>query len=78
MQPFWLFKAPPHKRARIHRGDCSHCNYGSGQKNQHKKDSGPTKWTPFDTLAAAEKAMSGLQYEDTRLCGTCLPGELSN
>ncbi len=73
MAQFWLFKAPPNKRARIHRASCSSCNNGKGQEGQLKKEGGPTSWTSFSTLAEAEKAMSDLQYTDAKRCGTCLP-----
>jgi len=69
---FWLFKAPPHKRARIHIGDCVHCNHGQGQLTQIKKPTGPTSWTEFDSLDEAIGAMKRLHYKDVRLCGTCL------
>lgn len=75
---YWLFKAPPNKRARVHKADCPNCNFGKGQKGQIKKVDGPTGWAGFATLAEAELAMSDLQYSDSGLCGTCLPVEVSN
>lgn len=78
MKQFWLFKAPPNERARVHKADCPNCNFGKGQQGQIKKAGGPTSWTGFATLAEAKLAMSDLQYSDSGLCGTCLSGQLSN
>jgi len=74
-RPFWVFEAKPMNRARIHRRDCRHCNNGTGQPNQLKKDGGrssATKWTPFDSLSAAIDWMNRQGHKDTGLCSDCL------
>jgi len=52
---FYVSHMTPHKRARIHMGDCGHCRNGQGQENQAKTGSGATGWSPpLQTVAEAE------------------------
>lgn len=74
---FWVSHMNPIKRARIHKGSCSHCNEGQGQVGQDKTDSGNTGWFgPFDTVAAAQAFMESKfpDFTDKGKCGHCKPG----
>lgn len=72
---FFVKVIPPSKRARIHSGECDHCDNGQGQKNQHK-GTGPTRWVPAHpspgvTLTEAEAIMASLNYTDVGHCYYC-------
>jgi hypothetical protein len=74
---FYVSHMTPHKRARIHKGSCVHCNNGLGQKNQAKSDSGATGWSPPQaTLAEAEAYMERAfpRFIDKGKCSHCKPG----
>jgi hypothetical protein len=74
MTSYYVFHATPMKWARVHVGDCRHCNYGKGQPTQHKTGSGATGWNgPFDTRDDAITFMKSLKLKDSKLCGTCKP-----
>lgn len=70
---------PPSGRARIHTGECDHCNDGLGQVNQDK-GGGPTYWQPghpnpgYSTVSEAEAFMASLppRYTDTGKCPYCM------
>lgn len=72
MSSFYVFYGPPRRRARVHRGDCPHCNEGHGQKGQDRKADGPTQWFgPFSTQAEALGHMKTLDAKDAQLCAVC-------
>lgn len=74
-QSFHLKVIPPIGRARIHKSNCRHCNYGKGQVNQDK-GSGPTRWEgPYNTYREAKAAMDALgkRYKDVGPCQDCKP-----
>lgn len=63
----------PIKRSKIHEGNCPHCNNGTGQKNQDKReDSINTGWSEgFDTYEEAKTAQQR-EYPDFTESGPCL------
>jgi len=70
---FWVYenwRAHGH-RATVHRGDCAHCNHGSGQHGGTRSDNG--RWLgPFTTVANVE-ASAGRTGAEVRRCRTCSP-----
>jgi cytochrome c len=55
---FYVSHMTPHRRARIHKGDCVHCRDGRGQENQARTGSGATGWSPpLETVTEAEAYM---------------------
>ena len=74
---FYVSHMTPHKRARIHKGECPDCNFGQGQPGQDKTGSGATGWNgPFESLGAAEDFMQKTfpRFTDTGKCARCKPG----
>lgn len=75
MTDFYVSWMKPVGRARIHRGDCSNCNHGDGQKGQDKPKREVTGWHGPMTFEAAERKVEELRqkgYRDTGSCGKCL------
>jgi hypothetical protein len=72
---FFVKVIPPSKRARVHRGDCTHCNNGGGQENQDKSGS-PTYWIPappnagmaLSTAVAEMEKLTGYQIGRCYYC----------
>jgi hypothetical protein len=74
---FYVSHMTPHKRSRIHKGECPDCNFGRGQPGQDKTGCGATGWDgPFESLAAAEDFMRKAfpRFTDTGKCRRCKPG----
>jgi hypothetical protein len=78
MDDLYVSWVQPIKRARIHRGNCRHCNHGAGQTAQQTTGSGNTSWLGPMGLAEAEEEIRSLRkqgYRDLAKCGLCLrPG----
>jgi hypothetical protein len=75
MTSFYVSWMKPQGRARIHKGECSNCNHGAGQKGQSKPKQEVTGWHGPMTFEAAEQKLAELRrqgYGDTDKCGTCL------
>ncbi len=73
MMNYYVFVSPPNKWATVHKGDCSHCNEGAGQKKLNKSPL-TTEWlgpyvTREEALLRAEK--TGMKMVTT--CGHCRP-----
>lgn len=70
---YWVYenwRAHGH-RSTVHRGECGHCNEGTGQSGGTRPDNG--RWlgpfgSPSDAVTAA-RATGGAD----RLCGSCKP-----
>lgn len=74
---YYVSHMTPHKRARVHKGECPDCNHGTGQPGQDKTGSAATGWDgPFPTVAAAKQFMATAfpRFTNTGLCGRCKPG----
>lgn len=71
---YWAYenwRANGHQ-ARIHRGDCGHCNEVSGQKGGTRSDNG--RWIgPFSTAEEAEAAALQAGVTAPRRCNSCAP-----
>jgi hypothetical protein len=67
--PYWVYRNWIHHRARLHRAECGYCRFGAGAQGSTGNLTG--EWKPFATLSDAEGFLSGLGYEDSRLCGVC-------
>lgn len=68
---FYVYEDVLQRRARIHRGECGHCNEGRG-----KTGLGPVSQTgiwhgPFALSKAAEEAAGALGHADVRACRAC-------
>jgi hypothetical protein len=71
---YYVFQAKPMGWARVHFGDCRHCNYGKGQPGQHKTGSGATGWFgPFSSRDEAMAHMKKLKAKNAKPCGHCNP-----
>jgi hypothetical protein len=74
MDKFYVFRAPPPRRARLHLGSCLYCRNGKGVKDQDKGRASFTSWEgPFATLTEAEARMATYNFDDVGRCGYCLP-----
>jgi hypothetical protein len=72
MSNFWVYENWTHKRARVHRGDCSYCNDGHGTQPSDSGRNG--KWHgPFSDRASAFATAERLKEADTKACYTCGP-----
>ena len=60
------------KKAKIHRADCSHCNYGNGQ-DKKKSDSNGRWHGPFDNYNDALNTALNMRDRDVSSCGICKP-----
>lgn len=68
---FWVYDNRVHKRARIHRADCSYCNDGAGMHDDVADVAG--EWLgPFAELRDARRAANRTGRE-ARRCQTCAP-----
>lgn len=68
---FYVYENWTHKRARLHRSDCSHCNDGRGTQASSGTANG--RWLgPFETRQAAEQKLSRLPYADKGACAVCV------
>lgn len=70
MKTWWVYEDDPTRRARVHLGECPHCNHGRGRKDTRLPNN---RWHgAFATLdAAVEKALN-TPARDVAGCGHCL------
>lgn len=66
----WVYRNWVHKRARLHRPSCSHCNFGKGTHGANQMSTG--EWRPFTDVDAANAYLTGLGYDDAGFCGVCM------
>jgi hypothetical protein len=67
MTAFWTYENYVHKYARVHRGDCSHCNDGRGSHNAVGSHAG--RWIgPFADFSHA----SGASEYECSPCSFCV------
>ena len=60
------------KQAKIHKGECAHCNYGEGQRKEKTNNNG--KW--HGQFNSFEDAMNNAQLLNNYVitcCGICKP-----
>jgi hypothetical protein len=68
---FWVYENTVHRKARVHRADCSFCSGGSGLHGGGPSLSG--KWLgPFPDLDGAVAAAHSTRQDDVRACGICI------
>jgi hypothetical protein len=68
---FWVYENTIHRKARIHRADCSFCSDGRGLHGGGQTVSG--KWFgPFPDLDGAVAAARNTRQDDIRACGVCI------
>ena len=65
---YWIYTNTVHRYARLHRGDCSHCNFGLGTHGVTDSAVGwwqgsPTYETALSTARASERRVL-----DCRVC----------
>jgi hypothetical protein len=73
---FWVYENTVHRKARIHRADCSFCSDGRGLHGGGESLSG--KWFgPFTDFESASTAARNTRQDDVRDCGACLGSQAS-
>ena len=69
---YYVYENWTHDRARVHRGDCSHCNDGRGSHGGGSDKNG--KWhPPLEDRAEAFRLAASLRRADAKACGHCNP-----
>lgn len=69
---YWVYENWTHKRARVHKEECSHCNRGRGTQASHSGRN--DKWHgPFSDRGTAFNAAARLRQDDTKGCAVCGP-----
>ena len=67
---YWVYVNHTIKKARIHRAECWHCDFGAG----HGAAGGRTgEWRQFGTFLDAAAYAHANGYSDDRPCFVCLP-----
>ncbi|MDD3183485.1 MAG: hypothetical protein PHD48_11885 [Alphaproteobacteria bacterium] len=67
---FWVYENWTHKKAIVHKSDCSYCNGGRGVHSERSDKNG--KWHgPFPDREAAFKYARTTNREDIRACNVC-------
>jgi hypothetical protein len=67
---FWVYRNWTHRRARLHRAACSHCNNGRGTQIGAGTSTG--EWRSFPTRASALAFLSQTGYDDCGSCRVCM------
>ncbi|EKS30905.1 hypothetical protein [Afipia felis] len=68
---YWVYENTAHKKARIHKADCSFCGAGRGIHGGGKTISG--NWHgPFQNFKAASAAAHQTKRDDIRTCNLCI------
>jgi len=71
MAEYYVYENWTHKRARIHKSECSHCNNGRGTPAGSSPRNG--RWHgPYDRTQAFHAAQR-LRQKDTAPCAVCAP-----
>lgn len=69
---YYVYENWTHKRARVHRGDCSYCNQGRGTQPADSGKNG--QWHgAFATFDVAQAVAASLKRDDTASCQSCCP-----
>jgi hypothetical protein len=68
--PYWVYQNWIHKRARLHRSTCSHCNNGRGTQGSINSSTG--EWCAFPNEATALKFLNSTGYKDAGRCSVCM------
>jgi F-type H+-transporting ATPase subunit beta len=71
MDDYYVYENWTHKRARIHKGDCSHCNRGRGTHAGSSERNG--RWHGPYNRAEAFRLAQRLRQDDTAPCSVCAP-----
>lgn len=67
---FWVYENWTHKKAIVHRGDCSYCNDGRGIHGESSDKNG--EWHgPFHDRDGAFQRAKATEREDVRSCKSC-------
>jgi len=69
---YYVYESQLQRHARIHDGECGHCQDGQGKHGLGSAT--PTgRWHgPFETLEGAQQAAAGLGHRDSRACRMCV------
>jgi hypothetical protein len=68
---FYLYENWIHRRARLHRGSCSYCNYGRGTQGATEERTG--RWYgPIVDQAEAVARLNSLKHDNKKECGSCM------
>jgi hypothetical protein len=68
---FWVYENTIHRKARVHRADCSFCSDGRGIHGGGQTISG--RWFgPFPDLDSAVATARNTRQGDVRACGVCI------
>ena len=70
---YYLFYAPTEKLARVHVGDCRHCNHGKGPSLRRGTRARSTWSGPFATCEEAVAQMKILNLRNSKTCSHCNP-----
>ena len=68
---YYIYENSVHKYAKIHVGDCSHCNQGRGTHGVGGTRVRDEWHGPFDHLKDAEQHQKSLRVKDKGNCGHC-------
>ncbi len=68
---YYLYENWIHRRARLHRGSCSYCNYGRGTQGATEERTG--RWYgPISDRAEAIARLKSLKHDNKKECGSCM------
>jgi hypothetical protein len=70
---YYLFYTSTEKLARVHVGDCRHCNHGKGPSLRRGTRSRSTWSGPFATCEEAVAQMKILNLRNSKTCSHCNP-----
>lgn len=71
---FYVFLAPSHQSATVHKGSCPHCNEGRGQRRPGLKANLATEWLgPHLDSKNAFAIARGSGVKNVTGCGHCKP-----
>lgn len=67
---YWVYENWRHKRARIHKSECSQCNNGRGKRGTNTSGSG--RWLgPYESRDHASRMMHSIDQPDRGTCHFC-------
>lgn len=70
-ESYYLYENWIHRRARLHRGSCSYCNYGRGTQGATAERTG--RWYgPIGDRAEATARLQSLKHDNKKECGSCM------
>lgn len=68
---YYVYENWIHRRARLHRGSCSYCNYGRGTQGATDERTG--RWYgPIADRAEARARLQSLKHDNKKECAACM------